>query len=232
MAELVVVKIDEADENRGRLLRVYSFGDGDTWAPSLDAKLGSDVLFVDVARIGGRDRLVTYEPGRLNWFDPASASEKELVAVSSNFDPPCTNEVPHVDVTVDLNDDGRDDLVVPDVDGFWICIQTKGGAFADPVRIGPPTDLSRILGADGYRYAPWSQSRVHRIDYDHDGRSDLVFWSEDHFEVHLQDERGLFAPGAKTFTTDVAFDSDDLSALATGHQETEGTGVAKRDDHG
>lgn len=89
-------------------------------------------------------------------------------------------------------------------------------AFADPVKIGPSTDMSRIYGADGYRYNPWSQSRVHEMDYNQDGRSDLVFWNEDHFEVHHQDERGLFAPVAETFTTEVAFDSDELSSLATG----------------
>ena len=103
---------------------------------------------------------------------------------------------------------------MPDVDGFWVIIQMSDGAFADPVKIGPSTDMSRIYGADGYRYDPWSQSRVHEIDYNRDGRRDLVFWKEDHFEVHLQDERGLFAPEARTFTTDVAFDSDDLSSLA------------------
>ena len=27
-------------------------------------------------------------------------------------------------------------------------------------------------------------------------RGDLVYWSEDHFEVHLQDERGRFARAA------------------------------------
>ena len=212
VAKLAVLNIDE---NEGRLLRIYAFEEG-TWAPSLEATLGSDVLFVDVAKIGGTDRLVTYEPGRLNWFGPESASEQELVAVTSKFDPPRKNEIPHVDVTRDVNGDDRDNLVVPDVDGFWVFIQMEGGAFADPVKIGPSTEMSRILGADGYRYDPWSQSCVHEIDYDQDGRSDLLFWNEDHFEVHTQDEHGLFAPVAKTFTTDVAFDSDDLSSLSTG----------------
>ncbi len=212
IAELAVVSIEE---NNDRRLRIYSFGDG-AWVPKLDATLPPEVLFVDVANIGGRDRLVTYERGRLNWFDPESASERELVAVISSFDPPRKNEIPHVDVTRDLNADDRDDLVVPDVDGFWVFIQMSDGAFADPVKIGPPTDISGISGADGYRYDPWSQSRVHEMDYDQDGRSDLVFWNEDHFEVHTQDERGLFAQEAKTFTTDVDFDSDELSSLAGG----------------
>ena len=115
-----------------------------------------------------------------------------------------------------MNGDQRDDLVVPDVDGFWVFVQMSDGAFADPVKIGPSTDMSRIYGADGYRYDPWSQSRVHEVDYNRDGRRDLVFWNEDHFEVHHQDEHGLFTPKAETFTTDVTFDSDNSSLLATG----------------
>ena len=132
MAELAVVNIDENDDHR---LRVYAFGDS-TWAPLLDATLCPEVLFVDVANIGGRDRLIAYEPGRLNWFDPESATERALVVVTANFNPPRSSEIPHVNVTRDVNGDGRDDLVVPDVDGFWVFIQTSDGAFADPVQIG------------------------------------------------------------------------------------------------
>ena len=211
-AELAVLYIDENDDHR---LRIYTF-EGKTWTPKLDATLHSEVLFVDVANIGGRDHLITYESGRLNWFDPESATERILVAVTSNFKPPRPGEIPHVDITRDVNGDGRDDLVVPDADGFWVFIQVSNGAFAEKVKIGPSTEMDRIRGADGYRYDPWPQSRVHEIDYDRDGRTDLVFWNEDHFKVQLQDERGLFAPRAKTFMTDVAFDSDRLSLLATG----------------
>ena len=212
VADLAVVNIDE---NGDRRLCIYAFGDS-TWVPLLDATLRPAVLFVDVVNIGGRDRLIAYEPGRLNWFDPESATERALVGVTSNFNPPRSGEIPHVDVAQDVNGDERDDLVVPDVDGFWVFVQMSDGVFADPVKIGPSTEMSRIYGADGYRYAPWSQSRVHGVDYNRDGRRDLVFWNEDHFEVHFQDERGLFSPVAETFTTDVAFDSDDLSSLATG----------------
>ena len=212
IAELAVVHIDENDN---RHLRIYAFGDG-TWAPKLDTTLRPEVLFVDVANIGGRDRLITYERGNLNWFDPESATERPLVSVTSNFKPPRSGEIPHVDITRDVNADDRDDLVVPDSDGFWVFIQINDGTFAEKVKIGPSTEMEMIHGADGYRYAPWSQSRVHEIDYDRDGRTDLVFWNEDHFEVHLQDEHGLFASVATTFKTDVAFDSDRLSLLTTG----------------
>ena len=212
MAELAVVDINGNDDRR---LRIYVFGD-DTWVPNLDTTLRREVLFVDVANIGGRDRLITYEPGRLNWFDPETATERALVGVTSNFNPPRSGEIPHVDITRDLNGDDRDDLVVPDVAGFWVFIQVGDGAFADPVKVGPPAEMGRIYGADGYRYNPWSQSRIHEIDYNRDGRNDLVFWNEDHFLVHHQGKHGLFSPVAESFTTDVAFDSDEPSSLATG----------------
>lgn len=212
IAELAVVHINANDDHR---LRIYAFNDV-TWVPKLDTALRREVLFVDVANINGRDRLITYARDHLNWFDPESATEHPLIAIPSNFKPPRSREIPHVDITRDLNGDGRDDLAVPDVDGFWVSIQMNDGTFAEKVKIGAPTEMERILGADGYRYDPWSQSRIHEIDFNRDGRNDLVFWNEDHFKVHLQDESGLFSSKATTFRANVAFDSDQLSPLATG----------------
>ena len=214
-ADLAILYTDAGKDGR---LQIYSF-DGGSWVRRLVAPLRSEVRFVDVAKISGRDRLITYEPGRLNWFDPGSASVHPLVTATSNFSPPRKDEIPHVDVTRDLNGDGRDDLVVPEVDGFRVFTQLDSGSFADPVKVGSDTDMSRIYGADGYRYDPWSQSRIHEMDYDQDGRNDLVFWEEDHFDVHLQDEDGLFARTAQSFSTDVLFDSDDLSSLAIGEMK-------------
>jgi hypothetical protein len=212
VADLAALSVGDNEEPR---LSIYAF-DGQTWVRRLDRTLGAGVSFVDIASIDGRDRLVTYEAGRLHWFDPQSAREHVLTAVTSNFRPPRADEVPHVDITQDVNGDDRDDLVVRDVDGFWVFIQRSDGLFADAVKVGPPTKLGRILGADGYRYAPWSQSRVHETDYNQDGRRDLVFWNTDHFVVHQQDARGLFTGAAETFTTEVAFDSDLRSWLTSG----------------
>ena len=209
IADLAVVNIDE---NNDRHLHIYAFSDR-TWVPKLDATLRPEVLFVDVANINGHDRLITYEHGQLNWFDLESATEHVLVIVPSMIPPPNDN-IPHVDITHDVNGDARDDLVVPDSDGFWVFIQTKNSAFADPVKLGPPTEVDRIYDADEYRHTPWNQSRIHEMDYNRDGRSDLVFWNTDHFEVHHQDEHGLFSPVATIFTTDVTFDSDKLTSLA------------------
>ncbi len=238
VADLAVVQIVDGGD---RSVRVYAFEGGTgkdveswnderpeenvkrssprtdgTWKLRMDARLRPGVTFVDVARIGNRDRLITGEPGRLNAWDPDSATEYELISVTTGFETPHEGEVPHVDVTRDVNGDGRVDLVVPGAEGFKVFVQMESGAFADPVVTGPPADLDPILGADGYRYDPWSVSRVHGFDYSGDGRVDLVSWKGDRFEVHVQGGQGFLDPDPSTFTADARFDTDDFNVLATG----------------
>ncbi len=242
VADLAVVKVEE---DGGRRLRIFAFEGGSveevglgmadspsspdgmgTWALRMDTRLHPAVTFVDVARIDGRDHLITGEPGRVNAWDPDSGTEHELVSVvnataatnvkpvATGFRAPHEGEVPHVDVTRDANGDGRIDLVVPGDSGFQVYVQLEGGTFADPIEVGPPPNFDPILGADGYRFDPWSVSRIHGFDGNGDGRVDLVSWNGNHFEVHVQDEQGLFDPDPLTFTTDVRFDTDDVTSLA------------------
>ena len=233
VADVAVVNIDDHGNRRVRIYTYenetgspdshsWSFENG-SWSLKYDGSLRPGVSFVDMVRIGDRDRLITYEQGRLSALDPDSSTERELAAVISSFKPPRTDEIPHVDITRDVNGDGRDDLVVPGTDGFLVFIQSgdgsfqsEDGSFAEPVDVGPPAVLDRIYGADGYRYDPWSQARIHEFDYNGDGRVDLVTWNQDRFEAHLQDERGMFTAEPVTYETGVAFDSDDLSYLSTG----------------
>ena len=219
-AELAVVNIDKS---KNRHLHIYAFSEG-TWVLKLDAPLRPEVLFVDVANIGGRDRLMTYEHGRLNWFDPESGAERTLVEVTTSYNATNDGGIPHVDISQDINSDGLDDLVVPDIDGFWIATQLCDGSFTDPIKLGPPDPfLDKIALDHTHRYREvgitpltvhWYLSRLHQMDYDQDGRSDLVFWNVDHFDVYRQDARGMFSPVAETFTVDIPFDSDGAYSIA------------------
>ena len=221
-AEIAVVNVDENDD---RHLRIHTFNDG-TWVLKLDAKLRPEVLFVHVANIGGRDRLITYEHGRLNWFDPDSAVERTLVEVTTNYNATGEGGIPHIDITRDINRDGLDDLVVPDIDGFWIATQSRDGSFTDPIKLGPSEPfLDEIAMDDSRSYREvgitpltvhWYLSRLHQMDYDQDGRSDLVFWNADHFDVYRQDARGMFSTVAETFTVDIPFDTDGAYSIAFG----------------
>ncbi|MCZ6852985.1 MAG: VCBS repeat-containing protein [Gammaproteobacteria bacterium] len=213
VAEIVVVSIDKNDNRR---LRIFTFDDG-TWVPMVDMTLRPGVLFVDVANIGGRDRLIMFERGKLNWFDPETTAEHPLVAVNSIYNAPMKGEVPHVDVTRDVNGDGRDDLLVPDFDGYSVFIQLSDGVFAAPVKLGPVAEMGMTVESN-----PWYQARpFHELDYNRDGLSDLVFWNENHFEVHYQDEQGLISAVAETSTPDVTFDSDGIYSITLGDSSEE-----------
>lgn len=215
------------DDNGNRRLRVFAF-DGGGWKPAVSASLRSGALFVGVVgvdrpSVGVVDRLFSYEGGQLNWFDFETKTERLLVRSQTRYRGRADEGIHAMDIARDLNGDGRDDLVLPDTDGFWISTQAPGGTFAEPVKLGPPEPyLDTIALGESRTYAeaginpttlPWYLGRVHQADYNHDGRPDLVFWNEDHFDVHFQDERGQFLPVAEAFHTDVRFDADGTYAL-------------------
>ena len=220
LAELAVVNIEK---NNTRRLRIYTFKDN-TWKLFLDTSLRPQILFVDIATIGGRDRLITYEHGRLNWFDLKSASEHKLMNITTDYNMIDADKISQTDITRDLNGDGLDDLVLPAIDGFWISTQFTDGSFSDPVKLGPPEPFLDKTALDqnrSYREvgineltALWYLSRIHLMDYNGDKRTDLVFWNEDHFDVYFQNAQGVFSADAKTFATEVPFDTDGAYAVA------------------
>ena len=219
-AEIVAIDGPAGGDTR---LTVYRL-EGDAWRVVRQASLDSGVLFVDVVNVGGRDFPVLYRGTGLRLFDADTGTECCLVpAVTDYRAPGAAGAVPRIDVTRDLNGDGRDDLVVPGANGFRIATQTASGAFADPVTLGPPEPLlraapygePRTYGEQGItaENAPWYLGRVHRMDYDRDGRTDLVFWNGERFELHRQDAVGGFRAAPETFTADVPFDFDGAYAL-------------------
>jgi hypothetical protein len=221
MSELIFIG---SDEHGARRIRVLQF-DGTTWKQVAGSAMRSGVAFVDVVNVGGRDRLICYEQGRISWFDPDTSTLQPLLEIPANFRKTDDGAIPHVDISMDLNLDGRDDLVAPAVDGFWISTQNPDGTFSDAEKLGPAepyagttignldvdepnTDQSRTYGDIGVTAStiPWYLSRVFRADFDGDGRSDLVFWNQGQFDVHRQNQHGGFDPDPVAFTTRVPID--------------------------
>lgn len=218
--ELAVIDVLDGG---GRELTLHRLDEG-AWSGVRRWPLDREVLFVDRVNVAGRDHVLTFRRGSLGRFDVDTGSEERLVAVSIRYDPGEERGLPRLDVARDLNGDGRDDLVVPDTDGFWVSTQLEDGSFVEPVKLGPAEPhLDERAYGDSKTYGevgitpmtlPWYLGRVHRMDYDRDGRTDLVFWNRDHFELHRQDSTGRFQTEPETFTTDVPFDFDGAYTLA------------------
>ncbi|MDE0451744.1 MAG: VCBS repeat-containing protein [Gammaproteobacteria bacterium] len=217
---LAVVDMEETGQQN-----VQFFGfDGGDWSQALDAALGTGILFVDVLHGTGGDRLVAYRHGRIESVDPDSATSEVLAELFTTYRGPDRGGIPRIDITRDLNRDGLDDLVVPIVDGFRVALQLPDGSFATPVKLGSPEpflDASAYGEKRTYRQAgitpeniSWYLARIHQLDYDRDGLSDLAFWNGDRFDLYRQNETGTFQATPDTFQTDVSFDFDGSYALA------------------
>lgn len=224
VADLAVASVDVAGS---RHLRLHCF-DGTNWVARSGAKLAPGLLFFDRAKIGGRDRLLACHASRVNWIDPETGRETLLAPLPEGYPLAVGEWLPHIDITLDLNQDGRDDLVLPNFDGFWIALQAEDGSFPNMVKFGPPEPFrnQRALGAgSGKTYGeagltvesiPWLLSRLRQLDANHDGRMDLAFWNQNHFDIHVQEPSGQFATAPERLATDVPFDSDGGYSLAFG----------------
>ncbi|MDE0348106.1 MAG: VCBS repeat-containing protein [Gammaproteobacteria bacterium] len=219
-AELAVIEGAAGGEPRLAIHRL----DAGAWPVVLETALDEGVLFVDVANVGGKDHPVLYRRGRVTLFDAATVLECCGSTVGTDYRASGdASAVPRVDVTRDLNGDGRDDLVMPDTGGFWIALQAPDGSFSDAVMLGPPEPHldghaygePRSYGEAGItaEHVPWYLGRVHGMDYDRDGRRDLVFWNGGGFEVHRQQAGGGFGAAPETFDVNVPFDFDGAYAL-------------------
>ncbi|MBC8346176.1 MAG: VCBS repeat-containing protein [Candidatus Marinimicrobia bacterium] len=210
-------------------LNIFQF-QKDQWQLALGTTLGQNILFVDVATINGIERLVTYSDGKMDWIDPISGEPSPLIKIPFILKADPKKNVPHVRIFHDLNGDGKDDIIAPSVDGFWIATQLTNGTFSPSVKIGPPEpfynqntfDEKRDYGDVGVnpQTMHWYLSRVHNFDYNLDGRSDLVFWNEDHFDVYVQNQDGSFAIDPNTFKTGVHFDSDGTYSIVFSFKES------------
>ena len=222
-SEGVELAVISADENRTRSVSVFGLDD-DQWRPSRELPIDPEILFVDRLDVADRNQILTYRVGVFSRLDLRNGIEEKLVEVPADFQRDAGSGLPHLEVARDLNGDGLDDLVMPSIDGFWISTQLSDGSFSDAVKLGPQEPhLNANAYGDERTYGqvginaqtlPWYLSRVHQLDYDHDGRIDLVFWNDPFFEVYRQDATGQFVDDPKTFTVDVPFDLDGAYALA------------------
>ena len=198
--------------------------DGNEWTSERTWSLNKDILFVDRLNVLGRDHLLTYRLGRFSRIDLASNVEQELFEITTDFSGSADEGIPRLKVVHDLNRDGLDDIVMPAREGFWVSLQLQDGSFSDARKIGPQEpQLDAKAYGDERSYGevginaqtlPWYLSRVHQLDYDLDGRSDLAFWNDSFFAIYRQDTSGHFIEEPDTFVTDVPFDFDGSYALA------------------
>ena len=233
--EIAVAYRDKRNQTQ---LLMFEFNDN-SWRRVVDTELDAGSLFVDVVSINSQDRLLLVTHDYLAWIDPVELKVNKLVEVSADYNTSDQTEINTilpakisvVDVTRDLNGDRHDDLIVPDTDGFFVSIQSDSGEFSAPAKLGPAEPFlgeAPIGSQSGVTYGemginastlPWYLSRVHSLDFNQDGRPDLLFWNRDHFDVYEQASNGMFQETPDTFEPSISFDADGVYSLNFGFSD-------------
>ena len=191
-----------ADERR--MLTVYSYVDG-AWQQVHRAEIAADVIFADTVTLGGQDRLLLYRRGSVDWLDASDWTRKALLPAPSLYTVPART-VPHINIGHDVNDDGREDIAVPNFDGYWLWLQRADGSLGERIELPIRATARTTFGAASYR--PRS---LYALDYDGDGSTDLAVWDENRFLIHRGNGDSGFHATPVEALSPVAFDSDDAT---------------------
>jgi hypothetical protein len=207
IAQLLVASVDE-DNNR--TLAIYALQD-QQWRSVVELPIGNDVYLYNVVKSGEAERVMLYRDGELCWLD-LEGNLTVFASINSIYKAPLEEEFPAVNLTEDLNDDGLDDLLIPDFTGWRVATQRPDGEFSSPVLLGP----GPFMGLSSERYVYFRARQAYRMDYDLDGLRDLAFWADKSFHVFRQQDDGHFSTRAEMFDPQVKFEHDGFFSLSIG----------------
>ncbi|MDQ7780511.1 MAG: VCBS repeat-containing protein [Planctomycetota bacterium] len=237
LEDVVIVYFDDESETQGRLLTVYFQDRQNGFQPAARANLPLDpassaVVLGNFDGAHGVDvGLITAEgvichpfvdtPGAAadgagkdsthptSTAGPAafSAEARSIIAHKSLLDLPQPDIIFVWIGPEDLDNNGLHDIVLPRTDGYTVFFQTEPGVFGRTSEIEVP-QRNEVVDSPFEEYVfERKLPRLVVIDFNGDGKKDLVLSYEDSFVCHLQDDKGGFpsAPSVKfasRFVTD------------------------------
>ena len=222
-ADIALLDVTENSQFR---IRIYTYNDKQVgWLKTFETTLKSQFIFADVMNIAGQDRLILYDQGEVSWLDLDTATQRPLLNVLMNLNTTGIQNVLHININRDLNCDDYQDFLIPDIDGFWVSLQSPQGSFSELSKLGPsePFQLEAALDKSGFNRsltygeekiteftAPIYSARVYQTDHNQDGLCDLTFWNNDHFDVYYQNEDRKFIERSTSVPATVPIESDGL----------------------
>lgn len=171
------------DENFDRRVLVFAVSNGETSNTRLVADLHPDrsELAFDVGNINGKDMLLFLRPGEILRYDVGNRSLEKWRDGRSYFRQQRDGAISRLDFLTDLNDDGRDDLLLPDFDGYRVRLQQSDGSFGEESLL----DKSVLMSLRG-RDVQFSARSLFSGDMNFDGLPDLFYWSGDTIGFYAQ----------------------------------------------
>ncbi len=205
---LFIVRVDAEGIRNGFL---YPVDQGSVQPePVRTMTIDTGAIVADVGRTPDGDAIVWITGDHIIQFDPWRDTVRHIGRVRSIYAVAVPTRIPRINFFRDLNDDGLDDLVIPDFNGYHVQVQRRDGSFSDPVVLeaAPHMDLS-------YENFPGFQPRSLFIaDMNGDGRNDAVFAMKEGLRYYAQQADGTFLSRPSLITLPRRYDFSGREELA------------------
>ena len=149
--------------------------------PLVSLNPGPSLIAYDVGRLGDDDVLLFIAPGRVLRYSLADNDFVEVLKIRTIYGQPRSGDIVPIDFFRDINDDGRDDLVVPDTAGYRIRLQRPDGSLGDESLLEQSSRMSVSDGMVSFESRPLFSG-----DMNFDGLSDLGVWRGNTLLVYPQ----------------------------------------------
>jgi hypothetical protein len=147
--------------------------------------VGQDVLFYDRGRIGAAETVALLSPTSVLSLDPRSGQLRDLLPVQSIYRSPSRTAITELQFLRDVNQDGLDDVVLPDFEGVRIYLQQPSGFSPGMlIKVAPRLRLS----ASSPEYVA---DELYYYDFDLDGSRDLAVLRDNRFLVFIWTGEGF-----------------------------------------
>ncbi|MEM8767310.1 MAG: VCBS repeat-containing protein, partial [Pseudomonadota bacterium] len=172
---------------------------GTGWERYLHTELDGAMDLVDTVQRGDGIALAGYQRSEVLVLQESTATFQPMLSARSMYVGSNWDASPTFEMFFDLNEDGLDDFLMPDFDGWQVALQQPDG-FSAPQTLGPGPrmDFSESSEMVGFR-----AETPHVFDANGDGRKDLAFWINGRFQIYEQGPGGRFAEDAKTLDPDM-----------------------------
>jgi len=218
----------EPDETRWVSIFWQTAAGGFSTAANQSWELDTSAVVLDIGDVAGdrRKEICYLSPEEVRYYplnsDLYETEPQTLFASRGLTVFPSKRRIPLINFVRDWNDDGFDEVGVFRFEGLSIHVRDETGAFSAENKI--LVELSTGMSRASYQQkgeqdlTPGLSARftfpdIRLVDYDGDGRKDLITSTDDRVMVYRQDADGQFTPQA---------DADVLFDVRTQHEKIEG----------
>lgn len=219
--ELMIVSTDNADDTKGlppnRKIEIFQ-NNSSVWRLKQSKNLASKMQFIDSIRTPAGVQIIGYQDSHVFLFDRRTATFNQLFANPSIFrSGQDSSKEMLMSMSMDVNGDNLDDIIMPNFDGWHLSVQQSEG-FKSVQKMGPPP----VVRYQSNRLAVgYSAQTPFLIDENNDNKTDLAFWNGKSLSVYRQNAANSFSKTPAELIipidnlinsyTDLRFDEDDAS---------------------